>query len=1137
MKKKLFITLIAVMTALSVLVGCSSKITPALEDYYPQPSTEGGYGIPGAEVDENITLDGVADEDGWGRSLSVSDGEMAALYKTRFEKKGFYVYFEISDTVGFGRADKAVEYNPNFSVYVANGLSERPDGNAVHLKVDCFGRVKTQAFDADGRAYDRYAAHNAAVVAASPDGKTPFGFKGEIFIPWRTLQLDAAPDSVKLLPCYTARYSENETKVYAYDNVSVSDVAQYIRATPEGLWEAPAPASALGDSLLSYTQTGVWEKEGLNVASNSSNTEQRIYFEGYKGDRYMIETTATFIHADTDPFPKLGVIMAQNGDGSVIGMLDAETDDRKTVYAVKAAGNTVNWDWPGVSAYNGGIDLKGGTDLKIIRDQETFYFFVNDTYLFHRTIDGYSKDAVAGFITFGARASFTDCKLVYDDAEIAGALNALAIDKDGWTGFGDFKVAAGGIRIPAAMADKTAGETYIEYGKTSIAGNAVTMDIDLKSIDYLRSAPSSPKLTFGLTGGNDSITYNPAAKILSTTVAGVTASSKLETGLSNLKLTRIVDGTKAKIRIFADDKKIKDFETSYAGSYTLRVTSDFVSGFLSAPKIQPTVARYGITIKAGAGGAVTADVENSAAVGDDCGISVVPELGNCVESFKINGVEAVLQIEDGRYVIESIRENITVEAAFKALPAARVSFSGSVLLTGNLAAQADKTAVSVILYGAGQTIKTNCGVDGGYRFTDVPQGTYRAVYRIGAAAEEKILQLTADGTENVTLAVPDNPEINGSRAYKEIYYTDARKMEFTTGGEKANVYGYIGSDAIYLYAEAADNAIGSTSPELWDFDNLEFIVVLPEYVRPARTAGHTYRFLFTADGNALMQAYGASGWTSEGAIEAAYETVRTPDGYAVECKIPFADLALDSAPQYVGIGAGRVNVKDKLRYFSALNDADLNCPLTYALLSDDKFASVKDCVTPISGIDGDLSDRAAFAQNAWKVKETGGPRGVDYHLTKQGDGVLVVGSARFNNLNFGSATWYNNTNIELCFDAMQIGIYLKTNDAFACTVKNLYYQMAHVLTVNEDGAAYKYTLTFEIYIPYAAVGESVRMGFAFKSGSASSATQGDVIDVAGGGRTDWWYVPGHMPTTVSEQFEVTENGMLCKTDGHADHTA
>lgn len=265
----------------------------------------------------------------------------------------------------------------------------------------------------------------------------------------------------------------------------------------------------------------------------------------------------------------------------------------------------------------------------------------------------------------------------------------------------------------------------------------------------------------------------------------------------------------------ADENLTFDFTRAASGSYTLRLTGDYVATEIYTVDIPENVANVEVKENALAAGAITGTITAGSAL-SDATVNLLDDNGAQVETTKTkaNGTYTFTSVKEGKYKVEAVKngfvtqtkadltvtKNNATDAGTLDLKAVATTgdAAGYVRVNGTLAAVSGAT---VTYYDAeGEEVKQAVtAADGAYKIADLEPGNYEVVVR-GAGIEtfsttQKIA--AGDNLEGVTYM----PAAGGNASLK-ITVVDSE-------GNPVNVKEN-GFDLADIFADPTNPSVGVT---------------------------------------------------------------------------------------------------------------------------------------------------------------------------------------------------------------------------------------------------------------------------------------------------------------------------------------
>lgn len=1122
-----------------------------------------------APYDSDMKLDGILEEDAWkdktAYSFTQQDKQISLI--THFGDMGLYVGATVKDNTAYYNPDRNIYENTSMELYLAPIGANARGKSVIQTRVDIVNNTETWVAISTDKDYNWtrkfFPMNSGAKVNGTINTSTVESNVFEVFVPWKSFLLDSKPSEIKLIPAYNTvgglgvGTSDGRTWITPV-GVNFDDPSSYLPFNQNGYKDPESELKTMGSSDTGLKMTAGWEIDEENkIIKSTAGGEQRIYFKGINSSKYEVSTIIKRDRAINDSFPKGGLIVGENGYGALVGLFDLAQIYTKDLFAVlRPSGG--EWDWPdkgvtGISAYNGSIDYVAGVKLSIIRDAKDFYYYINDQFMFKRTVDGFSASTAPGLVTFGCAVEFNDYAISTDATAIDAKINATIINTDNWEGFGGFTaVSENAVTINADQKNLSGGiahtgRQYIKKTGVQLTGN-FSLEYKTRNIALSVDQPEWmwPQLSLNLykDNGFDTVALGAAEKQMrfeSEFSGGGWQNSNTFGKLDfkqphTVRIERDVNDKVAVVRLYIDGKYVTMRNSDYVGDYGYGFSYNFCSGEIYDIAVG-SIQKYSVTLPSQIdNGEITADKKENIFSGDLVTLTIAPDDGYRIKTFTVNGENKKAEISDGVYAFYVV-SNVTVTIEFETIPDTKYTVSGKITATGEYSNVGNAT------------VKANDGTEGvvkadGTYTISLPEGEYTLTFALVRYANKTLSVSVADGNlvnQNITLTIPLNPTVNGELINKEAYYIAARKISF----EGADVYGYLGTDGMYLLWDVADKSLGGAGAT-HEFDNIEFTYTTPNYLTDYNKQNKVYKLLININGAAYNDKHSGTGWVSG---DVAYVKAITLDGtvnnaddedtgYKVEVMVPYSSLNLTAKPEFMALALARVDVGGN---GWKINSGDFDVPQSYSVLTDTKFVNA-DSVGTLKTIDANLDDWTDFDTESYKIKEMDGSRGVNYQMIKGDNGLYVAGIAKVSSYNNTSSQWFENLNVEMFLGNIQIGFSLNSENNLVCT-RILPFEAK--IIISEKGDDNLFTVTFEIFVGQSFGNEKdSTVGFAFKTGSAiKDGYQPDKIKIINRDKnsedeevaTDWWWIDQHFPSNIAEQFVVNKDGIKCGNAAHGDH--
>ena len=170
--------------------------------------------------------------------------------------------------------------------------------------------------------------------------------------------------------------------------------------------------------------------------SQNRTADQYTYFKNIYGTRYIISADIDILGINgQEPYPKAGLLAAQLNDRKILFAFDArahlDNDDVIVVNHTATHGGT--WDWPGNIYRLRDINFRTNSGghvtykLTVIREDTTFYFFLDGVLIIQETFPDLVQATVAGTYTMGQSVAYTNYYAYQDDPNDDNDAYSLAV--------------------------------------------------------------------------------------------------------------------------------------------------------------------------------------------------------------------------------------------------------------------------------------------------------------------------------------------------------------------------------------------------------------------------------------------------------------------------------------------------------------------------------------------------------------------------------------------------------------------------------------------------------------------------------------------------------------------------------------
>lgn len=174
----------------------------------------------------------------------------------------------------------------------------------------------------------------------------------------------------------------------------------------------------MGGSLLGNISTigfNVLNDQGLNPSiTQNLDGEQRIYFQKLNSSKYVVSSKIKAGTILDDTRSRVGLIAGEDSKRIIAFVLDFKTQIHLRVM-IK---DKITGEWTDeLITFSKDIVYSQAT-LTVVREEETFYFFINDRYIYKKNVMGMIESSAAGLISFGQKATFSNYQYFVDQSII-----------------------------------------------------------------------------------------------------------------------------------------------------------------------------------------------------------------------------------------------------------------------------------------------------------------------------------------------------------------------------------------------------------------------------------------------------------------------------------------------------------------------------------------------------------------------------------------------------------------------------------------------------------------------------------------------------------------------------------------------
>ena len=466
MNKKLFILLIAACAIFATGIFTACSATKTLEGEY----TTDYHRVFTDECDDFMTIDGKLDEDVWTNKKYMSNvfavsglvNDATVRYTAHMTDKGLYIGSTTDDT-DFCGVRPFSKSDSNWKVYIA------PDGVTVNNQA----YVKSFQIDYDGvRSAQAARVSSAVFVDGEINSGHTRGASMEMFVTWEQLNIDCSgydsgyPDKIRVYVTYTivSASSRESSRVVSSAFTGATKPSMYYLFDKDGYINVDRDGATLGDAPNGYAKTSGWDVGGDGFVESVGDNVQTLWFRNAYSERFAAEV-------------KIKPVGNINDSGAKVGMIAYIDTNRFRSFLLNAADGNLTTDGDvrkfarcqtfGLTYYpyytwtmqtfgvDTSVDMNAYPDgcvMRIVKDGENFYYFINDTFVYGEKCPYLGGKTYVGLTSVGFDAIFTDYEFrdySADEAELIAEFDGVArvSVKNGAGGYAqidDIAVKAGG---------------------------------------------------------------------------------------------------------------------------------------------------------------------------------------------------------------------------------------------------------------------------------------------------------------------------------------------------------------------------------------------------------------------------------------------------------------------------------------------------------------------------------------------------------------------------------------------------------------------------------------------------------------------------------------------------------------------
>lgn len=436
MSKKLHVLLIALSIAFAIGLFTACSASDTLNGEYKTDY----HRVFTDECDAFMTIDGKLDEDVWTSKNYMSNvfavpglnNDATVKYTVHMTEKGLYVGSTVNDST-FCYVRPYSKSNSNWKVYIAQ------DG----LTINNQAYVKTFQID-----YDSVRSAQAAKVSSAVfvDGEVNSGHTGnasmEMFVTWEQLNVDCKdfesgyPDKIKVYVTYTlvSGVSRVSSRVVSSAFTSTAKPSMYYVFDNDGYVNIDRSDAVLGDAPTGYAKTAGWNLSADDSVESIGDNVQVIWFKNAYSKRFAAQVKIKPVGNVNDSGAKVGMIALRDtnnfrsfllnaSDGNLTTDGDVRNFDRCHTFGLTYF-PYYTWTMQAFGV-DSSVDMDAYPDgcvMKIVKDGEKMYYFINDTFVYGEVCSYIADSVYVGLTSVGFDAVFTDYEFRDYSADEAGLI-------------------------------------------------------------------------------------------------------------------------------------------------------------------------------------------------------------------------------------------------------------------------------------------------------------------------------------------------------------------------------------------------------------------------------------------------------------------------------------------------------------------------------------------------------------------------------------------------------------------------------------------------------------------------------------------------------------------------------------------
>jgi len=426
--KKIF-ALFCVITVISLLsavfVGCTSGKLPEYGFESPQYDYS-FYDWRKLLSDEEITLDGVMDEDVWTNQsvLKCGDGDIKMNVTTYSGEKAVYIAVYVADEEIYSNPKRDDWRNTSIELHVASATATSRT-KAVQLRIEADGRMGSlvgvdetftnldKAVISYGWDYDFVPFYAKVHVDGTLNTSECEGVGFEVMIPWSSLSMKGKGD-ILLLPAYnhTDGYDMEEgvNRKHIQASGAMNDVTSYQPFNQYGFsGYNEEEDDVLGASATGRLGTTGWDMSQKNqgIVKAIKGGQTFIFFkQAGLENNYTVTTKISDVYAFASP-AKVGIICGMNSTAWVVAFLVFNSNGTTSMDIVEM--DDYGWYYgQSVSVDVTSALTNTGVVFSMTRNGRTASLYVNDNYVMEVTTSFLDEPGTSGFFDIDAGATFSE---------------------------------------------------------------------------------------------------------------------------------------------------------------------------------------------------------------------------------------------------------------------------------------------------------------------------------------------------------------------------------------------------------------------------------------------------------------------------------------------------------------------------------------------------------------------------------------------------------------------------------------------------------------------------------------------------------------------------------------------------------